>query len=150
MENQIENTNQKSEISRIFSKSVHISPQTIIVIVLAVAAISLKFFLLYERLLYIDPDEGYYLILARNLIAGNGYTFNGLPNIVFPPFLPILIAFFYLICQDFQFSLIFITAISGGLLGIISYKIAQKKFSSFIPVLYAFLIFDILLKYTKY
>lgn len=140
MENQIENTNQKSEIPRIFSKSVHISPQTIIIIILAVAAISLKFFLLYERLLYIDPDEGYYLILARNLIAGNGYTFNGLPNVVFPPFLPILIAFFYLICQDFQFSLIFITAISGCLLGIISYKIAQKKFSSLSPVLCAFLV----------
>lgn len=109
-------------------------------IILAVAAISLKFFLLSERLLYIDPDEGYYLILARNLITGNGYTFNGLPNVVFPPLLSILIAFFYLICQDFQFSLIFITAFSGGLLGIVSYKIAQKKFSSYFPLLCTFLV----------
>jgi len=143
LENQKENADQRILGSRFFSKSVHISPHTIIIIILAIAAISLKFFLLFERLLFIDPDEGYYLILARNLITGNGYTFNGLPNVVFPPFLPILIAFFYLICQDFQFSLIFITAISGGLLGVISYKIAQKKFSSFIPVLCAFLVFFI-------
>ncbi|UCC38416.1 MAG: hypothetical protein JSV96_11310 [Candidatus Aminicenantes bacterium] len=140
MENQKENAGQISHSSRFFSKSIHISPQTIIIIILAVAAICLKFFLLYERLLYIDPDEGYYLILARNLIAGNGYTFNGLPNVVFPPLLPILITSFYLICQDFQFSLIFITALSGCLLGVIFYKIAQKKFSSFIPVLCAFLV----------
>jgi 4-amino-4-deoxy-L-arabinose transferase-like glycosyltransferase len=132
-----------SQGSRFFSKSVPVSSQTIIIIILAIAATSLKFYLLFERLLFIDPDEGYYLILARNLIAGNGYTFNGLPNVVFPPFLPLLIAFFYLICQDFQFSLIFITAISGGLLGIVSYKIAQKKFSALIPVLCAFLVFFI-------
>jgi 4-amino-4-deoxy-L-arabinose transferase-like glycosyltransferase len=143
LQNQIENANQISQGSRFFSKSVPISPQTIIIIILAIAATALKFYLLFERLLFIDPDEGYYLILARNLIAGNGYTFNGLPNVVFPPFLPLLIAFFYLICQDFQFSLIFITAISGGLLGIVSYKIAQKKFSAFIPVLCAFLVFFI-------
>lgn len=130
----------KNEPSSSFSKSTHISRQTTTVIILTVIAFSLKFFLLYKRSLYIDPDEGYYLILARNLIAGNGYTFNGLPNIVFPPFLPILIAFFYLICQNFQYSLIFITALSGALLGIISYKIAKKKFSSLISLLCAFLV----------
>lgn len=134
------NKSQKSGPPRFFSRSIHISRQTTIVIILAIAAICLKFFLLYERLLYIDPDEGYYLILARNLIAGNGYAFNGLPNVVFPPFLPILIGLFYLLCQDFQFSLIFITALSGGLLGIISYKIAEKKFSPIIPILCAFLV----------
>lgn len=140
MKNLKEKVQQKNGISRVFSKPVYISHQIRIVIILSLIAFFFKCFLLYERSLFIDPDEGYYLILARNLITGNGYTFNGLPNIVFPPFLPILIVFFYLICQDFQFSLIFITAISGALLGIISYRIARKKFSSLVPVLCAFLV----------
>lgn len=131
---------QKKEIIKIFSISIHFSAQTIIVALLAIAALILKFYLLFERSLYIDPDEGYYLILARNLITGNGYTFNGLNNIVFPPFLPALIALFYLFIQDFQISLIFITAISGTLLGIITYQISKKKFAPFIPALCAFLV----------
>jgi 4-amino-4-deoxy-L-arabinose transferase-like glycosyltransferase len=140
LENLKESSQQKKETSRISPKSIHITRQTTIVIILAVAAFLLKFYLLYERFIYVDPDEAYYIILARNLLTGNGYAFNGLPNVVFPPFLPLLIALFYLICQDFQYSLIIITALSGALLGVISYKIAGKKFSSLIPIFCAFIV----------
>jgi len=140
LENLKESSQQKKGTLRLFSIPIHLTRQTIIIIALAVAAFSLKFYLLDGRFLYLDPDEAYYLILARNLIVGNGFTFNGLPNIIFPPFLPLLIALFYLIGQSFQYSLFIITALSGTLIGIISYRIAEKKFSSFIPVLGAFLV----------
>lgn len=109
----------------------------------AAASLLVKFFLLYGRFLYIDPDEGYYLLLARNLMSGLGYTFNGLPNIQFPPFLPILISCFYFVIRDLQLSLIIITTITGTLLGYIIYLIAREKFASYVLLLCAFLGFFI-------
>ncbi len=100
-------------------------------LILALSALGLlfKLYLLSQRSLYIDPDEGYYLVLARNLVDGNGYGFNGLPNIIFPPFLPLAIAFIYVFSHNFQLSLSIITALSGTFLGIIVYLIARKKIS---------------------
>jgi 4-amino-4-deoxy-L-arabinose transferase-like glycosyltransferase len=100
--------------------------------ILAVAALAFAFkmILLSQRSLYIDPDEGYYLILARNLVTGSGYTFNGLPNIIFPPFLPLAISFLYIFVRNFQLSLSIITALSGTLLGVTAYLIARKKLST--------------------
>ena len=58
----------------------------------ALLAFVFKLILLLKRGSYLDPDEGYYILLAQNLLAGRGYTFNGLEHIHFPPFLPLLIA----------------------------------------------------------
>jgi 4-amino-4-deoxy-L-arabinose transferase-like glycosyltransferase len=106
----------------------------LIILAVSLLAFVFKMFLLSQRSLYIDPDEGYYLILARNLVHGNGYAFNGLPNIIFPPFLPLAIAFLYLLVHNLQLSLNIITALSGTLLGVIAYLIARKK----LPVLARF------------
>jgi len=114
-----------------------------ILIALFFSAVAFKAFLLFQRAAYIDPDEGYYLLLARNLVEGNGYTLNGLPNIVFPPFLPFMIAAVYFITHNLQLSLGLITAFSGGLLGIIMFKIAQDRFSSRFSILGAILVFFI-------
>jgi 4-amino-4-deoxy-L-arabinose transferase-like glycosyltransferase len=111
---------------------------TLIIIIFAAGSLLLKFFLLNGRFLYIDPDEGYYFLLARNLISGLGYTFNGLPNIQFPPLLPFLIALFYFILHDLQLSLVFITTISGTLLGVVIFVIAKEKFSSSMLLLCSF------------
>jgi 4-amino-4-deoxy-L-arabinose transferase-like glycosyltransferase len=106
----------------------------LIILAVSLMAFAFKMFLLAQRSLYIDPDEGYYLILARNLVHGNGYAFNGLPNIIFPPFLPLAIAFLYILVHNLQLSLNIITALSGTLLGVIAYLIARKK----LPVLARF------------
>lgn len=102
-----------------------------VIVAVSFVAFSFKLYLLTKRTLYIDPDEGYYLILARNLLEGKGYTFNGLPNIIFPPFLPLAIALFYSIFRHLQLALNIITALSGTLLGVITYLIARKKLSLF-------------------
>ncbi len=100
-------------------------------LILAVSALAFlfKLYLLSKRSLYIDPDEGYYLVLARNIAHGKGYGFNGLPNIIFPPVLPLAIALVHFLVHDFQTSLNVITALSGTLLGLIVYRIARNRIS---------------------
>jgi len=114
----------------------HLS-HALILFVMSAAAFILKLYLLNGRFLYIDFDEAYYLILARNLFNGSGFTFNGLPNIIFPPLLPMLIGFFNLVFQDLQYSLFVITALFGSLIGIVTYGISVKKLSSFYSLLCA-------------
>ena len=117
-----------------------ISNETRILIVLFLLGITFKGFLLWQRSNYIDPDEGYYLLLARNLVSGNGYTINGLSNIMFPPLLPLLIALFYFVFHNLQISLGLITAVSGGLLGLVIFKICRSKFSPRYSLIGAFLV----------
>jgi len=117
-----------------------ISKEARILIVLFLLGITFKGFLLWQRSNYIDPDEGYYLLLARNLVSGNGYTINGLSNIAFPPLLPLLIALFYFVFHNLQISLGIITAVSGGLLGLVIFKICRSKFSLRYSVFGAFLV----------
>jgi 4-amino-4-deoxy-L-arabinose transferase-like glycosyltransferase len=107
-----------------------ISKDVRVLIVLILLGMLFKGVLLWQRSNYIDPDEGYYLLLARNLVSGNGYTLNGLQNIIFPPLLPFLIALFYFVFHDLQVALGFITAVSGGLLGLVIYKICRLVLSS--------------------
>ncbi len=116
----------------VFARLKRMDPYVLGAIVLSILAFAFKLFLLYKRRPYIDPDEGYYMVLARNILTGHGYTLNGLPNIIFPPFLPGCIAAFYFLCGDLQLSLSLITAMSGSVLGIIVFLIARRKVS---PVL---------------
>lgn len=122
-----------------FLAVIRIPRETRVLLVLLSAAFVLKIYLLYERSLCIDPDEGYYLLLAHNLISGNGYSLNGLPNIVFPPLLPLMISAFSVLWRDIQFTLMFITAISGAMIGAVCYLLARRKFSPFASVFCAFL-----------
>jgi hypothetical protein len=105
-----------------------------VLLALLLVALLFKIYLLYKRSLSIDADEGYYLLLARNLLAGHGYTLNGLPNIIFPPLLPLLISAFHLLWRDIQFSLMFTTAVSGVLIGAVCYLLARRKFSPKVSV----------------
>lgn len=100
-----------------------------LILALSALAFLFKLYLLSKRSLYIDPDEGYYLVLARNLALGKGYGFNELPNIIFPPFLPLAIAFVNVFFHNFQLSLNIITALSGTFLGLIVCLIARKRMS---------------------
>lgn len=113
--------------------------ETLALVVLCLLGIAFKAFLLWQRSGYIDPDEGYYLLLARNLASGHGYGFNGLPNIIFPPFLPFLIALVTFASRDPQVSLGIVSALSGGVLGLVVHRICRSEFSSGYSLLGAFL-----------
>ena len=58
----------------------------------AVGALVLRLALLLARGDYIVYDEGYYLLLARSLRAGAGFTLNGLPHVALSPLQPALVA----------------------------------------------------------
>lgn len=58
----------------------------------ALAALALRVVLLVARGDYIVYDEGYYLLLARSLVAGHGYALNGLPHVALSPLQPVLVA----------------------------------------------------------
>lgn len=109
-----------------FSRLRRMDPHLLLAMAIAILALAFKLFLLYKRRPYIDADEGYYMVLARNMLAGKGYTLNGLSNIIFPPFLPGCIAFVYILCRDLQLSLSLISAVSGSALGIVVFLIARK------------------------
>lgn len=102
---------------------------------LCLAAFALKLVLLYHRKMYIDPDEGYYLLLAQNILDGAGYGFNGLPNIIFPPFLPGLIAALSLLVSEPQIALGLLTALSGVVLGWVAFLMMRQKNLFSIPIL---------------
>jgi len=55
-------------------------------------ALALRLVLLVARGDYLVYDEGYYLLLARSLRAGHGFTLNGLPHVALSPLQPLLVA----------------------------------------------------------
>src|SRR5215212_8635078 len=55
-------------------------------------ALFLRLALLWLRGDYIVFDEGYYLLLARSLRAGQGFTLNGLPHVALSPLQPLVVA----------------------------------------------------------
>jgi len=59
-------------------RKIRLNRELRLILAFSLIAFIFKLLLLSQRSLYIDPDEGYYLLLARNLVHGNGYGFNGL------------------------------------------------------------------------
>jgi hypothetical protein len=57
---------------------------------LAAAAVVLRLLLLLGRGDYLAFDEGWYLLLARSLFTGDGYSLIGIPHITLSPLFPIL------------------------------------------------------------
>ncbi len=62
------------------------------VLQLALFALLLRLLLLFVRGDYIVFDEGYYLLLARSLRAGHGFSLNGLPHVALSPLQPLMVA----------------------------------------------------------
>ncbi len=58
----------------------------------ALLALGLRLLLVFVRGDYVVFDEGYYLLLARSLRAGHGFTLNGLPHVALSPLQPLLVA----------------------------------------------------------
>jgi hypothetical protein len=57
-----------------------------------VAAIALAYLLTINGFWHMTADSGFYLTLAQNVHAGNGYIFNGVPHAKYPGGLPYLLA----------------------------------------------------------
>ena len=60
------------------------------VVWIAAGAVALRVVLLFGRGHYVAFDEGWYLLLGRNLWSGQGYTLSGLRHVALSPLFPIV------------------------------------------------------------
>lgn len=94
---------------------------------LAVALVAAaRLFLLSQRGDYLGYDESYYILLARNIFSGHGYTLNGLPHASFPPLTPLCIGLFSLLFGNAVFASRFISAVAGALLILPVFALARE------------------------
>src|SRR5690242_898142 len=83
---------------------------------LVAAAVLLRIGLSFMLPRAIKPDESYYLMLGYNLLAGNGFTYSGYPELHFPPMYPIIAGLFHLLSGDFERASNLAYALFGGVL----------------------------------
>jgi len=83
---------------------------------LVAAAVLLRIGLSFALPSAIKWDEASNLILGQNLLAGNGFTYSGYPELHFPPLQPILAGLFHLLTGDFEMASNLEYALFGGLL----------------------------------
>lgn len=83
---------------------------------LAGGAISLRMLLFLGRGDYLAFDEGWYLLLGRNLMTGDGFTLTGLRHIALSPLFPILAGATDLIVGNAIWAGRLVAAVTGGLL----------------------------------
>lgn len=84
--------------------------------VLAPAAIALRLLYFLGRGHYVAFDEGWYLLLGRNLFAGHGYTLAGLQHVALSPLFPVLAGALELVLHDAVWAGRVVAAVSAGLL----------------------------------
>ncbi len=73
-----------------------------------------RLWLLSLRGAFIDYDETYYLIIARNIISGNGIRLNGLPHSVYSPVFPLAVALVSVLNHDVLHASRIVSAFSGA------------------------------------
>src|SRR6478735_4947531 len=97
----------------------------LLVLVSAAALLRLALSLYFPRV--IKDDEPIYLLLGHNLLAGNGFTYTGSPELHFPPLHPLLVGVFsFLMTGDMEMASNIENAIFGGLLLLPVFAIALR------------------------
>jgi len=86
------------------------------VVALVAATVLLRMGLSFTLPRTIIADESYYLLLGHNLLAGNGFTYSGYPELHFTPLYPIVAGLFHLLTGDFEKASNLVYALFGGLL----------------------------------
>jgi hypothetical protein len=83
---------------------------------LTLAAIALRLLIFVGRGDYVAFDEGWYLLLARNLFDGDGYTLTGLRHVTLSPLFPILAGAVSVVLGDIIWAGRLVAAVAAGLL----------------------------------
>jgi hypothetical protein len=83
---------------------------------LAIGAIALRLLLFLGRDGYVAFDEGWYLLLGRNLFHGRGYTLSGLQHVALSPLFPILAGALDLVIHHPIWAGRVVAALTAGLL----------------------------------
>ncbi|HEX7122721.1 MAG TPA: hypothetical protein VF178_10165, partial [Gemmatimonadaceae bacterium] len=93
---------------------------------LAISALAIRLVIFAARGAFIGFDEGYYLLLARNLWSGHGYTLNGLPHVVFSPLYPVLTGGLARLTGDLIWAGRLVSAIASAALVIPTFYLARR------------------------
>lgn len=107
------------------------SQDFILVSFLALAALAIRLLSLhYYHFIGVDGgvDGVGYAISGKNLVSGLGYSFQGYPQLVNPPFYPILIGISWLFTHNLEFSGQIVSVIAGGLLVIPIFYLTKEMY----------------------
>ncbi|HUF12919.1 MAG TPA: glycosyltransferase family 39 protein [Longimicrobiales bacterium] len=93
---------------------------------LTLAAIALRLLLMLGRGDYVAFDEGWYLLLGRNLWSGDGYTLSGLDHVALSPLFPILAGALDRVIDDAVWAGRIVAALAAGLLVVPCWSIFRR------------------------
>lgn len=82
---------------------------------IAAGAVLLRIALLFGRGHYVAFDEGWYLLLGRNLWSGEGYALSGLRHVALSPLFPILSGGLGVLMGDVVWAGRLVAAVAAGL-----------------------------------
>ncbi|MFW6201061.1 MAG: ArnT family glycosyltransferase [Gemmatimonadota bacterium] len=96
------------------------------VTLLTLGAVALRLLLFLGRGDYVAYDEGFYLLLGRNLWAGEGYTLTGLTHVALSPLFPVLAGFVDRVIGDPVWAGRIVAALTSGLLVLPCWSIFRR------------------------
>ncbi len=119
--------NARSKSSRLLKNEDFILVGFLTLVALTIRLISLHFYH------FIGIDGGVdgvgYAISGKNLFWGLGYSFQGHPQLVNPPFYPVLIGISWLFTHNLEFSGQIVSVIAGSLLVIPVFYLAKEMYT---------------------
>lgn len=93
---------------------------------LAVAAVLLRLLLFLGRGDYLAFDEGWYLLLARSLYTGDGYSLIGVPHTALSPLFPILAGAVGVAIDSWVWGGRIVAALASGLLVLPAWAVFRR------------------------
>lgn len=93
---------------------------------LAVGAIVLRLILFLGRGDYVAFDEGWYLLLGRSLMHGDGYSLIGIPHVTLSPLFPALAGLVGTLIGDWVWGGRLVAAVASGLIVFPVWAIAAR------------------------
>ncbi|MBI4541228.1 MAG: glycosyltransferase family 39 protein [Gemmatimonadetes bacterium] len=90
--------------------------ESFVLLVLAIGAVLFRLLMFLGRGDYVAYDEGFYLLLGRNLWAGEGYTLTGLRHVALSPLFPVLAGAVDRVVGQPVWAGRIVAAVTGGLL----------------------------------
>ena len=103
-----------------------VSPWSRRVAWLAVGAIVFRLILFLGRGDYVAFDEGWYLLLGRSLMHGDGYSLIGIPHVTLSPLFPALAGLVGALLGDWVWGGRLVAAIASGLIVLPVWAIASR------------------------
>ena len=96
------------------------------VVTIAVGAVLLRLLLLLGRGDYLAFDEGWYLLLARSIYTGEGYSLVGMPHVTLSPLFPILAGALGWLIDSWLWGGRIVAAVASGLVVLPAWSIFRR------------------------